>query len=71
MGKVKAMMMDMEEEFIDEVAARIGGCEQVEDLMLELVNADKMRLVSHLSTAEQIDWINEMWNNFWTEYAYG
>ena len=69
MGKMKAYMMDLEEQFIDEVSVRIKGCEQVEELMLNLVNGDCMKLISHMSTNEQIDYINELWNSYWSQYV--
>jgi len=71
MGKMKAYMMDLEEQFIDEVSARIKGCEHVEELMLSLVNGDCLKLISHMSTSEKVDYINELWNSYWSEYAYG
>jgi hypothetical protein len=71
MGKMKSYMMDLEEQFIDEVSARIKGCEHVEELMLSLVNGDCLKLISHMSTSEKVDYINELWNSYWSEYAYG
>ena len=71
MGKMKAYMMDLEEQFLDEVSAHIKGCEHVEELMLSLVNGDCMKLISHMSTNEQIDYINELWDSYWSQYAYG
>tara|TARA_E500000318_G_C3569062_1_gene216998 strand:- start:7555 stop:7770 length:216 start_codon:yes stop_codon:yes gene_type:complete len=71
MGKMKAYMMDLEEQFIDAVTERIGGCEEVSELMLQLVNDDKMDLISHFSTNEKIEYINELWNEYWSEYANG
>lgn len=71
MGKMKSYMMDLEDQFLDEVLARIKGCEDVSELMLDLVNGDCMQLISHMSTNEQIEYINELWNSYWSEYAYG
>lgn len=71
MGKMKAYMMDLEEQFIDAVTERIRGCEEVSELMLQLVNDDKMDLISHFSTNEKIECINELWNEYWSEYANG
>lgn len=71
MGKMKAYMMDLEEQFIDAVTERIRGCEEVSELMLQLVNDDKMDLISHFSTNEKIEYINELWNEYWSEYANG
>jgi phage-related protein len=71
MGKMKSYMMDLEEQFIDEVSVHIKGCESVEELMLALVNNDSLKLISHMSTREKVDYINELWNSYWSQYAYG
>lgn len=71
MGKMKAYMMDLEDQFIDEVSVHIKGCEDVSELMLNLVNGDCMKLISHMSTNEKIDYINELWNSYWSQYADG
>ena len=71
MGKMKAYMMDLEEQFIDDVSIHIKGCEDVSELMLKLVNNNSLELISHMSTSEKIDYINELWNSYWSQYADG
>jgi len=70
MGKMKAYMMDLEEDFIDEVSSRIKDCETLEELMLSLVNGDCLKLISHMSTSEKVDYIKELWNSYWAAYSY-
>lgn len=71
MGKMKAYMMDLEEQFIDDVSIHIKGCEDVSELMLKLVNNNSLELIKHMSTSEKVEYINELWNSYWSEYAYG
>lgn len=70
MGKMKAYMMDLEEDFIDEVSSRIKDCESLEELMLSLVNGDCLKLISHMSTSEKVDYIKELWNSYWAAYSH-
>jgi len=70
MGKMKEYMMDLEEQFIDEVSIHIKDCEEVSELMLKLVNNDSIRLINHMSVRERVEYINELWNSYWSAYAY-
>lgn len=69
MGKVKAMAMDMEEQFIERVSETIGGQESVEELMLDLVNNGSTNLILHLDWRERAELITELWNEYWSEYT--
>lgn len=66
MGKVKAMMMDMEEQFFDEALAAIQGCEHIEEF---IAGCDKSKhLVSHMfsNDVEYVDYMSEMWSEYWS-----
>ena len=67
MGKVKAWAMDLEEEFYDAVSAKIGGCECLDELFE--VMRPKMHLVSHKDKTEVDCILQEMWYEFWSDYA--
>ena len=68
MGKVKAMVMDMEEQFIDAVSARIGGCEVVDELIDHLDKDKCFDLIRHMSVVEKESFVYELWNDFWDSY---
>ena len=68
MGKMKSYMMDLEEQFIQDVSDRIGECEMIEELLEKLVQDNCFDNVAHLSSAEQDEWVDELWNEFWMEY---
>ena len=70
MGKMKAYMMDLEDKFIDEVSTRIGGCEVVHDLLESLENDGCMDLIAHMTDSEKCGFVEDLWNEFWSEYAY-
>ena len=69
MGKVKAMAMDMEEQFIERVSETIGGQETVEELMLDLVNNGATDLIRHMDWKERAEFITELWNEYWSNYT--
>jgi len=69
MGKVKSLMMDYEDQFIDLVSERIGGCETLDELMWKLVEDKCFVNVMHLSGPEQDEWVTELWNEYWINYV--
>jgi hypothetical protein len=70
MGKVKAMMMDMEEQFFDEALCVLkDGCECVEEFIAGC-NRSK-HLVAHMfsNDVEYIDYMSEMWSEYWSNLS--
>jgi len=68
MGKMKALAMDLEEQFIDEVAVRIGGCESIDELIDQLDKDKCFENIVHLSGPEKDELVYTLWNDFWSEY---
>ena len=66
MGRVKAMVMDMEDQFIERVSETIGGQETVGELMLDLVNNGSTELLRHMNWLEKREFIVELWNEYWS-----
>lgn len=65
---MSSFVMDCEEQFINSVSLRIGGCEQVSEL-LNLLTKDKCFAdIAHMSANEQLEFVDELWNEFWSEY---
>ena len=65
---MSSYVMDCEEQFINSVSLRIGGCEQVSEL-LNLLTKDKCFAdIAHMSANEQLEFVDELWNEFWSEY---
>ena len=50
---MSSYVMDCEEQFINSVNLRIGGCEQVSDM----------------SDNEKLEFVEELWSEFWSDYA--
>ena len=69
MGKVKALAMDMEDQFIEAVSDRIGGCECVDELLISLEKDGSMNLIVHMTDSEKLEFVSELWNDFWYDYA--
>ncbi len=68
---MSSYIMDLEEQFIDEAAKRIGGCEQVGDLLESLEKDGCMKLCIHMTDRDKLEFVEEIWNDFWSEYAHG
>ena len=65
---MSSYVMDCEEQFINSVSLRIGGCEQVSEL-LNLLTKDKCFTdIAHMSANEQLEFVDELWNEFWSDY---
>ena len=69
MGKMKSWMMDLEEQFIQDVSDRIGGCEMVEELIEKLLADGCFDNISHMSSSEKDEFVEELWNEFWSDYV--
>lgn len=67
MGRVKALAMALEDEFIDAVSTHIGGCEHVDELIATLEQHRSFDLIKHLSNYEQCEFATELWNDYWLE----
>lgn len=67
MGKMKALAMDMEEQFFDEALGVLNdGCECVEEF---IAGCNKSKhLVSHMfsNDVEYVDYMSEMWSEYWS-----
>lgn len=68
MGRVKALAMDLEDQFIERVSETIGGQETVGELMLDLVNNGSTELIRHMDWREKREFIVELWNEYWSNY---
>jgi len=66
---MSSYVMDCEDKFLDEVSARIGECEHIEELMASLLKDDCFDLVKHVPEHEIDAWVDELWNDYWSEYA--
>lgn len=66
---MSSYVMDCEDQFINSVSLRIGGCEQVSEL-LNLLTKDKCFAdIAHMSANEQLEFVDELWNEYWSEYV--
>jgi hypothetical protein len=68
---MSSYVMDCEDKFIDEVSARIGGCESIQELLESLHKDSCVRLIAHMSGEEKLDFVCELWNDFWSEKGHG
>lgn len=67
---MSSYVMDCEDKFLDEVSARIGGCESVGELMESLKKDGCYDLMVHFGQRWSIDdYVEELWNDYWSEYA--
>jgi len=61
------MLMDMEENFLDEAAVAILGCEDIGEFADNLNHVrDQM---PHLSDNEYVCYLNELWGSYWSSYS--
>ncbi len=65
---MSSYVMDCEEQFINSVNLRIGGCESVQELVNSLTRDKCWSDIQHLSANEQLEFVDELWNEFWSEY---
>jgi len=66
---MSSFVMDCEDKFIDEVSTRIGGCEDVHELLESLEKDGCMRLIAHFSDGEKCEFVGELWNDFWSDHG--
>ena len=62
-------IMDLEEDFVEEVSKRIGGCEHVHELVQQLEEDDCMKLCAWMSDIEKLDFVYELWDEYWADKA--
>ena len=62
-------IMDLEEDFVEEVSKRIGGCEHVHELVQQLEEDGCMKLCAWMSDMEKLDFVYELWDEFWADKA--
>ena len=66
MGKVKAWMMDREEQFNDKIYAVIGECETWHEFSSRMES--HMHLMDHVPLSDWMDILAEDWNEYWSEH---
>ena len=64
---MSSYVMDCEEKFDMVVYNAIKESEDVSEAMQKVV--PHKRLVAHWTTNEVDEYVSEMWNEFWSEYA--
>ena len=64
---MSSYVMDCEEAFVDAVSTRIGECESVDQLNWKLIEDRCFVNIMHLSGPQQDEWVDELWNHFWSE----
>ena len=65
---MSSYVMDCEEQFINSVSLRIGGCEQVSELLNLLTKDNCFADIAHMSANEQLGFVEDLWDEFWSEY---
>jgi len=66
MGKVKNMMMDMEDKFIEKIDGVIGECETWHEFTTRMES--HMHLVDHNPLDETMDVLTESWSQYWEKH---
>ncbi len=65
---MSSYVMDCEEQFINSVNLRIGGCEHITELHMALTRDKCWNDIEYMSVNEQLEFVEELWNEFWSEY---
>jgi len=65
---MSSYVMDCEEQFINSVNLRIGGCEHITELHMALTRDKCWSDIAYMSANEQLEFVEELWNEFWSEY---
>jgi hypothetical protein len=66
---MSSYVMDCEDQFINSVSLRIGGCEQVSELLNLLTKDNCFADIAHMSANEQLEFVDECWNEYWSAHA--
>ena len=64
---MSSYVMDCEDQFINSVSLRIGGCESVAELNNSLTKDNCFADIAHMDATEQLELVDELWNDFWSE----
>ena len=62
-------VMDCEEQFINSVNLRIGGCEHITELHMALTRDKCWNDIAHMSDNEKLEFVEELWSEFWSDYV--
>ena len=66
---MSSYVMDCEDHFIESVSLRICVCEHVSELLNALTKDNCFNDIAHMSAAEQIEFVEELWNDFWSDHG--
>ena len=66
---MSSYIMDCEEQFSESVSLRIGGCESVSELVNLLTKDNCFADIAHMSDNEKLEFVEELWSEFWNDYA--
>ena len=64
---MSSYIMDCEEQFINSVSLRIGGCECVAELTNSLTKDNCFADIAYMDATEQLELVDELWNDFWSD----
>jgi len=66
---MSSYVMDCEEQFINSVSLRIGGCEDIGELLNSLTRDNCFNDIAYMEANEQIEFVEELWYEFWSGYS--
>ena len=66
---MSSYVMDCEEQFINSVNLRIGGCEHITELHMALTRDKCWNDIAHMSDNEKLEFVEELWGEFWSDYV--
>ena len=58
---MSSYVMDCEEQFINSVNLRIGGCEHITELHMALTRDKCWNDIAHMSDNEKLEFVEELW----------
>lgn len=67
MGKVKNLIFDIEDDFLEECNKHIGSCETFYEFQAKM-EAHAFHELKHLTQHDIDDWMSEIWNEYWSKY---
>jgi len=67
---MSSYVMDCEEQFINSVNLRIGGCEHITELHMALTRDKCWNDIAHMSDNEKLEFVEELWGEFWSDYVW-
>lgn len=66
MGKMKAMAMQLEEDFLDTAAETIGQCESYDEFVSKM--EPHFQKLKHMELSDIHDMVGETWGEYWSKY---